>query len=252
MPINKDYIASKIFQNKSMLENQQNIRSNLEQYANVNENVLLNVHALMQEAIKNNIFRIKKNGKIETIGERRERKKAQMRATPKAIMLLLPVVGFIIYGAMYWRRQRKFQAVKDEEKRQLREALINALETNPVFLETAKKYINNLTDPREKKIYQRCLEVAQRHLNEANEGKYDKIIDETVEYLQTENSVNLDKQLLKEIYKNNVPEQLQKQIQELPAGQKMSFSLNPQLDNSQLFKKMKDAKNKGFSITNGK
>ena len=141
MPINKDYIASKIFQNKSILENQQNIHSNLEQYASVNENVLLNVHALMQEAIKNNIFRIKKNGKIETIGERREKKKAQMRATPKAIMLLLPVVGFFIYGYMYWRRQRKFQAVKNEEKRQLKQALINALETNPVFLETAKNIL---------------------------------------------------------------------------------------------------------------
>ena len=248
MPINKDYIASKIFQNKSMLENQQNIRSNLEQYANVNENVLLNVHALMQEAIKNNIFRIKKNGKIETIGERRERKKAQMRATPKAIMLLLPVVGFIIYGAMYWRRQRKFQAVKDEEKRQLREALINALETNPVFLETAKKYIDNLTDPRDKKIYQECLDVAQRHLNEVSEGKYDSVIDETIDYLQTQNVVNMDKQLLKEMYKNNTPEQLQNKTQSLSSTQKMSFSLDPQLDNSKLFKKMKDAKNKGWSL----
>ena len=239
MPINKDYIASKIFQNKSILENQQNIHSNLEQYANVNENVLLNVHALMQEAIKNNIFRIKKNGKIETIGERRERKKAQMRATPKAIMLLLPVVGFFIYGFMYWRRQRKFQAVKNEEKRQLKQALINALETNPVFLETAKKYIDNLVDPREKKIYQRCLDVAQRHLNEVGEGKYDSVIDETIDYLQTQNVVNMDKQLLKEMYKNNTPEQIQKLTQEGLNTKKISLSLNPEFNNSELLKQIK-------------
>ena len=248
MPINKDYIASKIFQNKSILENQQNIHSNLEQYASVNENVLLNVHALMQEAIKNNIFRIKKNGKIETIGERRERKKAQMRATPKAIMLLLPVVGFIIYGLMYWKRERKFSAVKDEEKRQLQQALINALETNPVFLKTAQQYVANITDKNERELYEECLNTAQRHLNEANEGKYDKIIDETVEYLQTQNVVNMDKQLLKEMYKNNTPEQLQNKIQSLSSTQKMSFSLDPQLDNSQLLKKVKDSKRKGFSL----
>ena len=239
MPINKDYIASKIFQNKSILENQQNIHSNLEQYANVNENVLLNVHALMQEAIKNNIFRIKKNGKIETIGERRERKKAQMRATPKAIMLLLPVVGFFIYGFMYWRRQRKFQAVKNEEKRQLQQALINALETNPVFLDTARKYIDNLVDPREKKIYQRCLDVAQRHLNEVSEGKYDSVIDETIDYLQTQNVVNMDKQLLKEMYKNNTPEQIQKLTQEGLNTKKISLSLNPEFNNSELLKQIK-------------
>ena len=159
----------------------------------------------------------------------------------------ISVKGFIIYGITYLVRQRKFQAVKNEEKRQLKQALINALETNPVFLETAKKYIDNL-DKRDKKIYQGCLDVAQRHLNEVSEGKYDAVIDETIDYLQTQNVVNMDKQLLKEMYKNNTPEQLQNKTQSLSSTQKMSFSLNPELDNSKLFKKMKDAKNKGWSL----
>lgn len=250
MNINKDYIASKIFQTKNALESQHDIKNNVEQFIGVNENILLNIHALMQEGIKNNIFRVKKNGKIETIGERRERKKAQMRATPKLLMLLLPVVGMMIYGLIYWRRQRKFQAVKNEEKRQLQQALIDALETKPAFLEVAKKYIDNLTDPREKKIYTKCLDIAQRHLHEASDGNYDKIVDETVEYLQTEHAVNLDKQFLKEMYNNNTPEQIKKQTQKSENMKKISLCLDPTMSNSHLLKKMKQVSKQGFSICN--
>ena len=245
--MNKDYIATKLFRNKNSLENKHDIANNIEQYAGVNENILLDTHATLQQAIKNNIFRIKRNGKIETIGARREKTKAKMKSIPKKL-LALPVIGLIIYIAMYGHRHRKFSAVKQEEERQLKHALINALETNPAFLNTAIDYINDLTDPREQKIYQQCLEKAQQNLSKANAGQYDDIIDETIEYLRTENAVNMDKQILKEMYKNNVPEQLRQQIHDLGKEGKMSFTLNDTLDNSKLLKKFKQVKDKALDL----
>lgn len=251
MPINKDYIASKIFQNKSGLESKHDIANNIEQYVGVNENILLDTHATLQQAIKNNLCKIKPNGKTETIGAKRERKKAQMKSTPKTLWLL-PLIGWIVYAALYGSRKGSFNDVKKEERRQLQQALINALETNPMFLKTAEQYVANITDKEERKLYEKCLNIAQQHLSEANEGKYDKIIDETVDYLQTEQAVNMDKQVLKEMYNNNTPESLQKQIQESLNTKKLSFSLDQRYNNSQLLKKVEAAKKKGFSITNDK
>ena len=75
MPINKDYIASKIFRNKGSLESKYDIANNIEQYVGVNENVLLDTHATLQQAIKNNLYEIKQNGKTKTIGMAREEAK---------------------------------------------------------------------------------------------------------------------------------------------------------------------------------
>ena len=116
------------------------------------------------------VLGIQKGASDDEIGLFKSKALAELKnEVPEDYISFLEIVngiefnGFIIYGITYLVRQRKFQAVKNEEKRQLKQALINALETNPVFLETAKKYIDNLTDPREKKIYQGCLDVAQRH-----------------------------------------------------------------------------------------
>ena len=44
-----------------------------------------------------------------------------------------------------------------------------------MFLKTAEQYVANITDEKERKLYEQCLSIARQHLNEANEGKYDKL-----------------------------------------------------------------------------
>ena len=238
--INKDYIASKIFRNKGSLESKHDIANNIEQYVGVNENVLLDTHATLQQAIKNNLYEIKQNGKTKTIGMAREEAKAKRDSTSKSLFWL-PVIGMILYVILYGCRQIQFSKVKAEETRQLQQALINALETNPMFLKTAEQYVANIIDKNEKKIYEQCLSIAQQHLGEVSDGKYDKAVEETIEYLKMKNNVVLDKELLNEMYTNNTPEHIQKKIKDLQDNKQLSLSFDTKVDNSQLLKKMKEA-----------
>lgn len=235
--INKDYIATKIFTNKRSLESKKDIVNNIEQYVGVNENILLDTHATIQQAIKNNLYNIKENGKTETIGARRERKKAKMKSTSKKLWLL-PLIGWIIYAILYGTRRSGFTKVKDEEKRQLQSALINALESNPLFLQTAEQYISNLKGE-EKEMYKECLNIAKQHINDAPEEQYGNILNETLDYLQTEHAVSLDKAVLEEMYQNNVPSEIKEKLKQKLSNEKIALSMDPQLNNANLWQKYK-------------
>lgn len=246
-PINKDYIAVKIFDTKRQLQTQKDISGNIEQYAGVRENVLRNVHSKLQQAISNNIAKVKQNGQIITISDRRAKRKARRNNLSKALWAL-PIIGWVLYLALYCHYQRRFKQIKKEEQRQLKEALINALESNPAFLETAEKYISNLKG-KEKKLYEQCLRAAHENMQNGSGLTYGELIDKTVDVLKLQNEVNIDKQLLEKLSLENLPEQLSQELETSKTNKKMSLCLSSNCDNSALFKQLQQKKNQ--TVLNG-
>ena len=246
--INKDYIAVKIFNNKRQLQTQKDISGNIEQYAGVGENILRNVHGGLQNAINNNIAEVKQNGQIITISDRRAKRKAKRNNLSKA-WWVLPIIGWAVYVVLYGRYQYKFSQIKDEEQRQLKESLINALESNPAFLETAEKYISNLKG-KEKELYEQCLQVVHKNMQNGAGLTYGELIDKTVDVLKLQNEVNIDKQLLEKLSLENLPEQLSQELEKNKTNKKMSLCLNSDCNNSKLFKKLRQQKKQTVLLPN--
>ena len=244
MPLNnKDYIATKMFKNKVDLENRKNIISNIEQYTGVNGNVALEIHSKLHNNVKNNIYRVKKNGKIDTIAEARERRKAKRDNTPKTLILLGIVPGLILFFILYAVRNKKFKEIKDEELKQLKSSLVNVMETNPLFLKTVTENIDNLKGE-EKKLYENCIRHVSSNIGQKNiDGKklLEDAMDETLDFLRILRDTNVDKALLEQMCEQVTPNNMAELLkQEQKKNKNLKISMDKTISSPLFIKKYQE------------
>ena len=147
---------------------------------------MLKLEQIALEEARKGIYENDKRGKSILIGDKEKELKAKKQSTSKGL-LLLPVVGWVIFLALYWHRSGKLNSFRkymiDEVARQ---NITRELLNNPCFLKDTEQYVDKLKG-KDKDIYKKCIEQA---FKEINTGKYDEKLEILLDDIEKINQAN--------------------------------------------------------------
>ena len=147
---------------------------------------MLKLEQTALEEARKGIYKNDKHGNSILIGDKEKELRAKKQSTSKGL-LLLPVVGWVIFLALYWNRSEKLNSFRkymiDEIARQ---NITRELLNNPCFLKDTEQYVDKLKG-KDKDIYKECID---RAFQEINTGKYDEKFETLLDDIEKMNKAN--------------------------------------------------------------